>query len=97
MIDIQIPEGTKWVDKISKECPEYISFYDHEDMASLNAKVEGEIESIYGKTSKVGLVYNIKNSTMQIYGFNKKKTPRHDLLMRSNLTYIDLSYCIDKL
>jgi len=91
------PEGTKLVDKISKECTEYISFDDPEDLESLNTKVEDEIESIYGKTSTVGLVYNIKNSTMQLYGVNKKKTPRHELLMRSNLTYIDLSYCIDKL
>ena len=91
------PDGTKLVDKLSKECTEYISFNETEDLENLNTKVENEIESIYKKTSTVGLVYNIKNSTMQIYGVNKKETPNHDLIMRSNLTYIDLSYCIDKL
>jgi len=91
------PDGTKLVDKLSKECTEYISFNETEDLENLNTKVEDEIESIYKKTSTVGLVYNIKNSTMQIYGVNKKDTPKHDLIMRSNLTYIDLSYCIDKL
>ena len=91
------PDGTQLVDKLSKECTEYISFNDTEDLVNLNTKVEEEIKSIYNKTSTVGLVYNIKNSTMQIYGVNKKQTPKHDLLMRSNLTYIDLSFCIDKL
>lgn len=93
----ECPDGTKLVGNLTKECTEYISFDDPEDLAALESKVEEEIKSLYNKTSTVGLVYNIKNSTMQIYGVNKKETPKHELLMRSNLTYIDLSYCIDKL
>lgn len=39
----------------------------------------------------------MNNSTLQIYGVNKNKKENSELIMRSNLTYIDLSYCYDKL
>ena len=93
----QCPENTKLVDELSKECTEFITFGEPSDLAALNSNVDGKIKDIYEKTSTVGLVYNLDNSTMQIYGVNKKQTPKKDLIMRSNLTYIDLSKCIDKL
>ena len=91
------PENTKSVDEISKECAETFTFNDPEDLKSLEENVKNNIINIYNKTSSGGLVFNINNSTMQIYGVNKKKTENKDLIMRTNLTYIDLSNCIDKL
>ena len=93
----QCPDNTKLVDELSKECTEIISFGEPSDLATLNSNLDEKIKNIYEKTSTVGLVYNLQNSTMQIYGVNKKQTPKKDLIMRSNLTYIDLSKCIDKL
>ena len=57
----------------------------------LNIKVGGEIKSIYNKTLNFVLVHNIKNLSMQKYGNNKKEVTKHDLIMRSNLVYVDLS------
>jgi hypothetical protein len=91
------PENTKSVDEISKECAETFTFNDPEDLKSLEENVKNNIINIYNKTSSGGLGFNINNSTMQIYGVNKKKTENKDLIMRTNLTYIDLSNCIDKL
>ena len=93
----QCPENTKLVGELSKECTEIIDLGEPSDLVTLKNNVDEKIKNIYEKTSTVGLVYNLDNSTMQIYGVNKNQTPRKDLIMRSNLTYIDLSKCIDKL
>jgi hypothetical protein len=85
------------VDEISKECVEIINFDNPSDLKTLDEKVIDNIKEIYPKASKGGLVYSVNNSTLQIYGVNKNKTEKQDLIMRNNLTYIDLGNCIDKI
>ena len=91
---LSCPENTVLVDEISKECVYIINFDNPKDLTSLDDKVKNNIQEIYQKTSKGGLVYNINNSTLQIYGVNKDKNDNQDLVMRNNLTYIDLSNCM---
>ena len=91
---LSCPENTVLVDEISKECVYIINFDNPKDLTSLDDKVKNNIQEIYPKTSKGGLVYNINNSTLQIYGVNKDKNENQDLVMRNNLTYIDLSNCM---
>ena len=91
------PNNTQLVDEISKECAESFTFNDPKDLESLEENVKNNIKEIYNKSSSGGIVYNLNNSTMQIYGVNKKKSENKDLIMRTNLTYIDLSNCIDAL
>ena len=91
------PDNTRLIDEISKECIKILAFDKSNSLSDLEQTINDEITNIYPTTSKGGLVYNINNSTLQIYGVNRKKANNKDLIMRSNLTYIDLSYCIDKL
>ena len=96
------PGKTKVLDQISKICEDILIFDNEEEMKSLDdlkAKIEDKtvIKDLYQKKSSVGLVYNIDNSTMQFYGVSNKKETNQDLLMRSNLTFIDISKCLDKL
>ena len=91
------PGNTALVDEISKECVEIINFDNPSDLKTLDEKVIDNIKEIYPKASKGGLVYSVNNSTLQIYGVNKNKTEKQDLIMRNNLTYIDLGNCIDKI
>ena len=58
---------------------------------------EETIKKLYERTTSVGLVFNIDNSTLQFYGVNKKEKVDQNLIMRSNLTFIDISKCLDKL
>ena len=95
---LKCPENTKPVDELSKECLEVFTFNDPKDLTSLDQNVVDNITNIYPKISKGGLVYNINNSTMQIYGINKIKSENQDLIIRSNLTYIDISSdCLEKI
>ena len=66
------PENTVLVDEISKECVYIINFDNPKDLTSLDDKVKNNIQEIYPKTSKGGLVYNINNSTLQIYGVQSR-------------------------
>jgi len=94
------PGKTKVLDQISKICEDILIFDDEEEMKTLSQlqeKVNASILDLYKKKQNVGLVYNIDNSTMQFYGVNKNKATDQDLIMRSNLTYIDISKCLDKL
>ena len=94
------PGKTKVLDQISKICEDILIFDDEEEMKNLSQlqeKVDASIKDLYKKKQNVGLVYNIANSTMQFYGVNKNKATDQDLIMRSNLTYIDISKCLDKL
>ena len=91
------PDDTKPINELSKECVVSFNFSDPQDMSQLKENVRNNIGNIYKKTSDLGLVYSINNSTMQIYGVNKNRKPNTDFLIRSNLTYIDFSNCINKL
>ena len=94
------PGKTKVLDQISKICEDILIFDEEEKMETLvdlEEKVDDTIINLYEKKKSVGLVYNIANSTMQFYGVNKNKATNQDLIMRSNLTYIDISKCLDQL
>ena len=91
------PDNTRLVDKISKTCIDIEAFDEAKTLSNLEEIIKNDIKEIYPTTSKGGLVYNINNSTLQIYGVNKMKTENQELIMRSNLTYIDLSNCINKI
>ena len=94
------PGKTKVLDQISKICEDILIFDKEEEMKTLvdlQEKVSETIQDLYKKKPSVGLVYNIANSTMQFYGVNKNKETNKDLIMRSNLTYIDISKCLGKL
>ena len=56
------------------------------------------ISNIYPNLPEGGLVIeNGNNATMQIYGINKNKNPKVGSIIRTNLAYIDLSGCINKI
>lgn len=91
------PNNTKLIDKLAKECVKIYPFEELKDLKSLEENIKNNIKIIYQNTTSNGIIYNINNSTMQIYGVNKNKEDKKDVIMRNNLTYIDLSYCLDKL
>ena len=93
----ECPANTKLVDELTKECVYTYPFEESNDLKSLEENIKTNIKDIYEKTSSNGIIYNINNSTMQLYGVNKNKEDKKDVIMRNNLTYIDLSYCLDKL
>ena len=91
------PPNTRTADQTSKECIEIVAFDEAENLSDLKDQIELKIKEIYPTSSDGGIIYNMNNSTLQIYGVNKNKKENSELIMRSNLTYIDLSYCYDKL
>jgi hypothetical protein len=91
------PNNTKPINWPSNECVLSFNFSDPENLTQLDNNIITNIKDIYQKSSPLGLVYSINNSTMQIYGVNKNRKDNKDLLIRSNLTYIDFSNCIQKL
>ena len=95
----ECPDNLSTVSVISNECVEIFSFEeDPKDLDSLDEIVkEDNIQQIYKRTTEGGFLYNLNNSTMQIYGVNKNGKENKDLIMRNNLTYIDLSNCIDNI
>ena len=96
--DNSCPDNTRSVDEISKECIAILAFDQaNNSLTALEGIINGSISEIYHNASEGGIVYNINNSTLQIYGINKNKKEKKDLIMRSNLTYIDFSNCIDKI
>ena len=93
----ECPQNTKVIDELTKECVDTYTFEESTDLKSLEENIKTNIKAIYEKTTSNGVIYNINNSTMQLYGINKNKEDKKDVIMRNNLTYIDLSYCLDKL
>ena len=93
----ECPQNTTVIDELTKMCVDTYPFEVSKDLKSLEENIKTNIKMIYEKTSSNGVIYNINNSTMQLYGINKNKEDKKDVIMRNNLTYIDLSYCLDKL
>lgn len=57
-----------------------------------------EIVTLYGSDlGPGGLVYSNFSSTMQLYGINKGVPVKKDLILRSPLSYIDISSCSDNI
>ena len=90
----ECPMYTKKEDKISKICIDILTFDENKNLTDLQKIIKNDIKNIYEKASDGGLIYNKDNSTLQIYDIKNEKK---DLIMRSNLTYIDFSNCIDKI
>ena len=55
-----------------------------------------EIVELYQSVPKGGITYTNFSSTMQVYGLNKNNSDSKDLILRSSLSYIDISSCTDK-
>ena len=56
-----------------------------------------EIIELYKSIPKGGIVYNNFSSTLQIYGIKKDDTETKNVVLRSSLSYIDISFCLDKI
>ena len=56
-----------------------------------------EIMELYKSVPKGGIIYNKFNSTIQIYRIKKDDTETKNLVLRSSLSYIDISSCSDKI
>ena len=59
--------------------------------------IKDEIVELYKSVPKGGIVYHNFQSTMQVYGINKNNNETKDLNLRSSLSYIDVTSCIDKI
>ena len=59
--------------------------------------IKDEIVELYKSVPKGGIVYHNFKSTMQVYGINKNNNETKDLTLRSSLSYIDISICMDKI
>jgi len=55
-----------------------------------------EIVELYKSVPEGGITYNNFSSTMQVYGINKNDTKQKDLIIRSSLSYINISSCTEK-
>ena len=58
--------------------------------------LKAELIGLYNSIPKGGIIYNNFSSTMQVYGIKKNENDTKDLILRSSLSYIDISSCADK-
>ena len=58
--------------------------------------VKQEIVDLYQSVPSGGITYKISSSIMQIYGINKTNVDQKSKLIRSTLSYIDISSCSEK-
>ena len=56
-----------------------------------------EIIELYKSVPKGGLIYKNFSSTIHIYGINQNDSETKNLTLRSSLSYIDISSCLDKI
>ena len=68
-----------------------------EDLQELVGNVSEKIVDLYPNLPEGGLVISNEKASMQIYGINKVDKAKKNSIMRTNLAYIDLSGCIDKI
>ena len=67
------------------------------NLENLVGNVTNVITDIYEDLPEGGLVINNEEASLQIYGLNKNNRNKKELIIRSNLAYIDLSGCIKKI
>ena len=89
------------------ECPlftqknknDYICEFSTEsnNLQELVGNVTNRIVDIYPDLPNGGLVINNEEASLQIYGLNRDNYNNTDAIIRTNLAYIDLSRCIDKI
>ena len=96
--------------KCVKECPtktkqvyDACLFYDVQspgyvdDLVDLKEKANIQAKELYEEKGSIpGFIMNDFGASLQIYALNKSKAYR-ELAMQSNLTYIDLGTCLDKI
>ena len=58
--------------------------------------LKDELIGLFNSIPKGGIIYNNFSSTMQVYGIKKEENDTKDLVLRSSLSYIDISSCKDK-
>ena len=69
-----------------------------EDLEELNNFVSVQVKELYDKGPVGGTIFNKFDSSLQIYPVNKLgNSPAKDITMKSNLTYINLDNCINKI
>ena len=73
--------------------------FEEKDLSDLLQNVENKIKEINENIPSGGLVINNEENeaTMQIYRLDKDEQKNKEAIMRSNLAYIDISQCIDKI
>ena len=92
-----------------KDCPDYTykinvghkycSFYQLNEANSLEQLrnyVSVQVKELYEEGPIGGVLYNNYDASLQIYSFNKNSIDR-ELTLKSNLSYIDLDTCLDKI
>ena len=68
-----------------------------EKLEVIVANISNKIAEIYHGLPEGGLVINNEEASLQIYGLNREDKKNKQSIMRTNLAYIDLSGCIDKI
>ena len=58
--------------------------------------LKDELIGLYNSIPKGGIIYNNFNSTMQVYGIKKNENNTKELVLRTSLSYIDISSCANK-
>ena len=73
--------------------------FEEQDLSDLLQNVESKIKEINENIPSGGIVINNEQNeaTMQVYRLDKDEQKNKEAIMRSNLAYIDISQCIDKI
>ena len=93
-----------------EECPEFTvedstqkscvphELTEAENLEQLNNYVSVQVKELYENGPRGGNIFNGLDSSLQIYPVNKLgDSPIKDIVMKSNLTYINLDNCINKI
>ena len=92
----QCPEFTK-EDATQKACIFY-ELNKAENLEELNNYVSVQVKELYESGPRGGNIFNNFDSSLQIYPINKLgNSPAKDITMKSNLTYINLDNCLNKI
>ena len=67
------------------------------NLTELSQFLREELVDLYKSIPKGGITYKNFSSTMQIYGVNKNDSNSKDIILRSRLSYIDISGCSKKI
>ena len=92
----ECPEFTK-EDPIQKKCIFYL-LDEAKDLEELKNYVSVQVKELYESGPRGGNIYNNFDASLQIYPFNKGgNLLDKNIIMKSNLTYIDLGTCLNKI
>ena len=92
----ECPEFTK-EDPVQKKCIFYL-LDEAKDLEELKNYVSVQVKELYESGPRGGNIYNNFDASLQIYPFNKNgNLLDKNIIMKSNLTYIDLDTCLNKI